>query len=250
MNFLKAYDEQWGEKMSAQERALWARETAYFNFLAGDNAGCLKILDTVRNHDYSQAIGDSLALQRARCGGPCTLKANQCKEAKESRETLKRWLVRKKLATAAARLCRECAVDPACKAKAIEDLAYIYPGTGGKFVHTAPDAPARYERFKALADFNGDGIADLIRGPGVRGSCVSTDESPAKRARYNGIWTVYLGCGHGRYIPTDLTWEGCNAVPFSSENPDLQQLCFEAKAEHQRCWIWNEVKAAFVPYED
>jgi len=187
-NFLKAYDEQCGAKMSARERALWARETAFFKFLAGDNAGCLQSLDTIRDHDYSQAIEDSLALQRARCGGTCTLKANQCKDAKDSRETVKRRLVRKQRATAAARLCRECAANSACKAKTIEDLAYVYPGITGKFVHTAPDASIRTERFKEVGDFNGDGIADLIRGPESRG-CVFPWTSP----RQSGHATTAYG---------------------------------------------------------
>jgi len=80
--------------------------------------------------------------------------------------------------------------------------------------------------------------------------CVSLDESAAKRARYNGVWTVYLGCGQGRYIPTDLTREGCNFVAFNSVNPELKQLCFDAKDERQTCWLWNEKAAAFEPYED
>jgi hypothetical protein len=198
-----------------------ANDEAFVRFHSDDDAGCLKVLDSVVG-----PASPATAYNRALCGGPCSLEPAKCASAVEAR---KKALVgrglRAKLRETSRAFCWYCNPGKPCNPPPRDQVSRsVYPvlswdlktfrWVGGGKVERESDGHDAMEPRHVYwkGDLNGDGIGDFISvdrrefyvylgdGRGFYGLRF-TDDANRLNSLFEGVLNGVRG---GGFAPTDL----------------------------------------------
>jgi hypothetical protein len=238
LRFIEKYRTDCKQAAAPAAKMALANDEALVHFHKDDDAACLHALDAAvptEPHDVA-----TTALNRALCGGPCTLDASQCASAAELRKkALEARRVRAKLRARMQEHCWDCKEGQPCKPWPRDAVIR----SGGSSAVAWNLKAVRHLGFRGAlsavkllwaGDLNGDGLGDFVysgRETYRDLSNAGVDGYGEKPFRYLDF-RAWLSCGaHGQYI---------NSVILQTEHPPFTNGTYDLKPDEYSLGITDK----------